>query len=533
MYYSAEKVKRVLENFPKYQSKLYCRGFLVTKESIDITDYPFYHNWKIHHFENSSYCAYTHYQTGFYVYFNGISSYFLIGHAFDPYHMEEDEYKLLKRLAEADKTSRQLFWQLESDLSGVFTIGVINKDVITISTDCTGMSMTYYGIVRNGIIVSSHSKLVADLFGFEQDPYIKHLISSKFYKYWGTWLPGDLSPYLELKHAIPNFSITYRDGMIYLKRYFPIDKIKEVETDREYGLKLDEIDEVLINSMKLIARKWPNQRAAISVTGGRDSTTTLACARDCYDQFKYFSYISVNKEKVDAEAAERICQSIGVNHTTYIVPENDDDIKDIEIHRMILECNAGCIGRNNSNDVRKRAFFENIDDFDIEIKSWVSELSRAEAQNKYNKLKWPRNPSPGYYRSMWKVIVSPYLIKKSNEIFKEFLEKYYDEKVLSCLPWTDLFYWEFSWPGGEGQFLTAEHKYAYDITIPYNNRRLLKTMFEVPLKKRLDSSIQKDTVHKLEPRIENAGCFVKNLEHTKIWTVMIKTYLSVFSKINL
>lgn len=533
MYYSAERVKRVLDDYPEYRKKLYCRGFLVTREAIDIMNYPFYCNWTVYHFKNSNYCAYIHFQTGFHVYQSGDYSYFLIGHAYDPYHKEEDEYRILEKLAEADRISRQSYWQLESDLSGVFTIGIINNDNVMIATDCTGMYMTYYGIVRNGIVVSSHSKLVADLFGFKQDPYIEQLIRSRFYKYWGTWLPGDLSPYLELKRTVPNFSVTYRNGTVDLKRFFPLERINEVESDYAYKIKLKEIDEILIESMKLIARKWPNQRAAISVTGGRDSTTTLACAKECYDQFKYFSYISVNKEQVDAEAATKICHSIGLNHITYIIPDDDSNIKDIEIHRMLLECNAGCIGRNNDNDVRKRAFFNNINDFDVEVKSWVSELSRAEAQNKYDLIKWPHNPSPGYYRSMWKVIISPQLILKSNKVFKEFLAKYYDKDVFSYLSWTDLFYWEFSWPGGEGQFLTSEHKYAYDVTIPYNNRHLLKTMFEVPFRKRFDSSIQKDTVHRLEPRIEDAGCFVKNIDHTKIWTVIIRTYLKLFSKINI
>ena len=530
MYYQASTVDSVLQKHPQLKEKLYCRGFLITSEDYDIKDYPFYGNWNKRTLSGTKYLIYTHVDTKGYVYEEDGKNYFLIGHAYNPYESEIDELIILQKLAKEDKHSRELFWNKAGDLSGVFTYGIIREDDIVLATDAAGMSMTYYGLFNNSLVITSHSKMVADFYKLKQDPYIVRLVNSRFYKYWGMWLPGDLSPFKEMKRVVPNFMVNYNNSIVNVERFFPKEKIVEVNDEIQYQEKLNEIKEILQSSLKLISKKWPQKKAALSLTGGRDSTTTLACAREVYGELKYFSYISAEKERVDAEAASKICKYTGNDHVIYKIPNNDEEIPEIDIHRILLECNAGCIGKNNENDVRKRAWFNSVHDFDIEIKSWVSELSRAEAQNKYGTTKWPIKPTPGYYRCMWKVIVSPRLIHESNLFFREYLRKYCSGDVIQNIPWTDLFFWEFSWPAGEGQFLTSEQKYAYDITIPYSNRHLLKTMLETPFTKRLNSCIQKDLVHMLDPRIEEADCFVKNMMHTDLWTTIIRAYVRIFSK---
>lgn len=532
MYYSPDFVKSVLVNHSDFQEKLYVRGYLISEDSYDLTKYPFYANWEKKSLGKLKTFIYHHKKTNCYIYEDENTVYFLIGHAYDPYDMIFSEDDILRSLAKKMLISEDMFWEKSGDLTGVYTFGYINNNKLCFSTDSVGMSMTYYGIVNSKIIISSHSKIVADLYGLEQDPYIVKLVNSRFYRFFGMWLPGDLSPFAELKRLLPNFCGYYSDGKIITKRYFPKSPIIEITSEEEYYQKLDEIDRILQNSLFLISKKWSGKRAALSLTGGKDSTTTLSCAKDVYQSLGYFSYVSVEKERPDAEAAKIISDRLGLEHHVYYIPENDSEIANIDIHRMILECNAGCIGKNNDNDVRKRAFFSETNDFDVEIKSWVGELSRAEAQNKYNTLQWPAKPSAGYFRCMWKVIVSPTLILESNRVFREYLRLYYSEEVLSYLPWMDYFFWEFSWPAGEGLFLTSEHKYAYDVTIPYCNRHLLKTMFETPFAKRLKSKIQTDTIHFLEPRIEAAGQSVKNVTHTKLWEDIIRIYLHVFSVLN-
>lgn len=534
-YYTKEEMEQLLSEYPQYRDKLFCRGFLITNQNnLDAERYPFYGEWRNQRIENSDgndILLLTHRQTHSYLYADGDITYFLIGHAYNPYTMEYEELSILRNLAQAMHIGEDAYWKSESELTGVFCIGYVKNGNVVFSTDCTGMQLVYYGKSNGNIYITSHSKLVADLCGFEQDNYITRLVNSRFYRYWGTFLPGDRSPFIELRRVVPNFFYTCKvtDTEFSFKRYYPLSKIEEI-TDSQYENVLKDIAQTLENSLLLITKKWPNKKAAISVTGGRDSTTTLAAAHSVYDDLSYFSYISKDTEKIDAEAASVICNYLGLEHTIYTIPEESDLYKDIEVIKKILESNAGCIGHNNLNDVKKRIYLDTIHDFDVEIKSWVDELSRGEAQNKYNTRRFPKKPTAGYYRCMWKVIINPRLIWESNRIFKSYLNTYYDRDVLTYLPWMDYFFWEFSWSSGEGTFLTSEHKYSDEITIPYNNRCLLNTMFTVPLEKRLNSQIQIDVIRKLDKRIENSKVYVKNAAHTDMWSFIIRMYLRIFSK---
>lgn len=100
-YYSAEEMKKTLKDYPKFQKRLYCRGFLITNEKQNVNlEYPFYANWKEETIGYSFY-MYTHKETYAYTYERNQVIYFIIGHAYDPYNMLVDENEILKKLASA------------------------------------------------------------------------------------------------------------------------------------------------------------------------------------------------------------------------------------------------------------------------------------------------------------------------------------------------------------------------------------------------------------------------------------------------
>lgn len=534
-FYSAEEMKMLLDEKSQYRDMLYRRGFLITNnsENINNDEYPFYGCWKQTSLdEQREYRLLTHNLTDSYVRQKNDKSIFLIGHAYNPFTMEYEENKILDNLIESLGNGTDAFWKKVSELTGIFCIGYIQDGKLAFSTDCTGMQTIYYGQKNESIYVASHSKLIADLCGFNRDDYITRLVNHKFYRYFGVWLPGDLSPFKEIKRTQPNYEVSYtkENRKILLKRYYPLEKVEKI-SEAQYCTTIEEMAEILSNSMKLIAKKWPNKKAALSMTGGRDSTTTLACAKGVYDQISYYSYISNYDEEVDAKAAAKIAAHLGLRHKIYQVPEDGDLYNDIEIYKMILECNAGCIGSNNLNDVKKRIYFNQVNDFDVEIKSWVNEICRGGWHNKYNKKSFPKKPTPSYCRCMWKVILNYRLIKESDMIFKDYLEKYYSEDVFEKLDWWDLLYWEFSWSGAEGIFMTSEHKFSYDITIPFNNRILVNKMLTVPLEKQFGDNIPKDIIRLKNIEVEQANIVVKDISHTDFRALITRTYLNVFSKI--
>lgn len=532
-YHHASEMKRLLDQYPKYQEKLYCRGFLLTNQAeADLTGYPFYGNWKKEKLAGD-FALYVHKDTTAYTYTEGERQFFLVGHAYDPFRMLTDEVQILRGLAKAMEEGENAFWEAESDLTGVFCLGYLEQNRVVYTTDCTGMQLVYHGVVNECLYLTSHSKLVSDLCSLEQDLYVSKLVASRFYRYFGTWLPGDRAPYRALRRLQSNHAGTYclHKKEISTNRYYPTYAIRQVATEEEYGQLIRDLSDIISRSMELIARKWPDKKVAISVTGGNDSKTTFACANGHYDQFDYFSYISNDAEAVDAYGAREICNQLGLPHSIYEIPRDDSAYPDLEVFRKVMECNAGCIGKNNANDVRKRMFFSENCEFDIEVKSWVNEIGRARFYKRYNKKKFPAKLTAAYCRALYKLIFSPALIHATNQIFREYLARYYSGCVFDLIPWPDLLYWEFIWGGGEGLFLTAEHRVSYEITIPFNNRRYLETMLRAPLQKRIDDDVPKDIIAYRNTKIAQCGISIKDVGYTDFRTVLERGYLEIFSKL--
>ena len=536
-YYSVEEMKSVLESYPQYREQLYCRGFLITNsKQKELKEYPFYSNWNEKGIKNGDkkYYIYTHKKINCYTYSDEKRTYFLIGHAYDPFNMKVDEIEILKDLSKASEKGKEAFWDAEGNLTGVFCIGYFQTGKVVFSTDCAGMQLVYFGSINNNLYITSHSKLVADILGLQQTEYVKRLVSNKYWHYWGTWLPGDLSPFDELKRMQPNCAGNYEEkaGNIKINRYYPTHAVKETTTEAEYQETIHKLGKVMSNTMTLIAQKWPNKKVSISVTGGRDSMTTLACAKENYEKFSYFSYISNKDESVDAYAARDILKDLNLKHELYKIPDEWDEYKNLDAFRKIMECNAGCIGANNQNDVKKRMYFLKNAPCDIEVKSWVNEMGRGWYYNKYNKKRFPKYPYPSYWRCMHKAYINDlWLMKETDKIFADYLDKYYSKKVFDMISWLELYFWEFSWGGGESVFLTAEHKISYDITIPCNNRKYIEMMLTVPLSKRKVDQIPNDLIRYMEPRIADTGIVIKDISHTNMRAFLIRSYLEVFSKI--
>lgn len=532
-YLRCEEMAQVLEAHPEFKEKLFARGFLITNErQKDLAHYPFYGNWSENRLDEVYY-IYAHKDTNVYTYNGGEIKMFLIGHAYDPYHMIISETEILKRLCGALSCSTEAFWEEESCLTGVFCIGYIKNKSVVYTTDCTGMQLIYHGIIKNRLYVTSHSKLVADIENLEQTKYIKRLISTKYWHYWGTFLPGDISPFEELKRVNPNFACTYcsSHNKIEIHRFYPTKKLQLIVSEEEYKKVINRCSEIMANNMSCIAQKWPDKKVSISVTGGRDSLTTLSCAKGNYDKFSYFSYISNYDESVDAYAARNLLNYLGLKHELYDIPTKWENREELEAFKKVLECNNGCIGSNNANDVRKRLYFTKHPPCDIEVKSWVDEIGRGGYYSRYNKKKFPKRPYASYWRAMHKPYFSVYLIKETDKIFKDYLKTYYSEDIFNKFPWVELNYWEFSWSSGEGNFLTSEHRVPYEITIPFNNRKYLELMLSVPAEKRKTDAIPIDITARMEPRISESGIHVHDVSHTNFRALLIRTYLEVFSKI--
>lgn len=517
------------ERYQAYREYLYTRGYLITDaENIEQIGYPFYGNWKI--IQLYKFKVYVHFKQKCVVYGDGGRKFFLIGHCYNPFSGDKNEDSILKFLAK--HCQKDEYFEYLNQLTGNFVVGYEGKNgTISFICDATGMLTAYYGKVGGGFYISCYSHLIGDICNLRFDPYVKKLLNYRFYRLFGKMLPGDMSAYENIRHAIPNFQITYENGKTEKKRFWPVETISTDISQAEYDEKIRFSAEILHNSLRLISEKWQG-KAAISLTGGCDSKTTLACAEGLYDRYNYFSYISSEAEKVDAEAAEKICHMLGLKHKTYKISESDQVFKDIEIWRAILSRNCGEIGANNANDVRKRAYFVYHHDFDVEAKSWVSEVVRAYYNKRFNRKVFPKYPNARYLTAMYKVFFwERGLVHETDKRFQRYLDEYYTKDIFDKVNWTDLIFWEYRVSSWNGLVISNEHSLSFDITIPYNNRILLQTLLGTPLEKRIEDQCHKDIQRIMNKKIADTDISVANLKHTKKRTDFEKMYLAVQTKI--
>lgn len=524
-------MEEMLSEFPQFRQFLFQKGFLLTdlQFNLQMGGYPFYGNWNRQII--GKYQLAVHKEEKFYISADESTSVVLVGHAVDAMHDEYDENKIVECLHWEWKNGQyDNFWDRESGLTGIYILIIIDDKGVHFSVDCAGMQYTHYGVIGEHLYISSHSILVADLCGLTVDEYIGRLINYRFFPLYGNWLPADSSPYRELKRVQPNCQYTFLDNGISVERVYPRRKISPTESEGEYEKIVSRCVDLLHATMKLYAEKWEG-RVAVSVTGGKDSLTTLACTNGLYEKFKYFSYDSCPQERVDALAARRVCESLHLPHSLYEVEENKP-LENYEQFRMLLEYNLGCTGPVKLNNVNKRIFFSRCPDFDVEVKSWVDEIGRARYHKRFAKKHLPPKMNARYCTCLYKIFITDRkLLKETDRIFASYIDRYYGADVLEKIPWYDLFYWEFSFGAGDAFFLRAEHRMSYDIAIPFNNRKLVDWMLHVPLAYRIDDRIQKDMIRKANEQIEKTGVSVVDANYTALRTLFERIYLELNSRV--
>lgn len=519
---SIDKVKRITDASPFFRDVLFARGYLFTDADIDAEAFPFYGAWQRE--AVSGYYLLTHPKTNYYILQAGEETFILIGHAYNPFDGLWKETEILRRYAEfEDRTSYFNQW------TGLFTLIVVKKNDIEVWGDCAGMQSAYYGVVTGKFFVSSHAQLIGDICRLEQSRFVQLLTRYRFWKMYGIFLPGDISQFDDVFRLVPNHSLTFSISgkQCIVSRFYPAETLQMVRTKQEYDDVIQEISCVLHRNMELISKKWHSP--AISMTGGMDSKTTVACTNGLYDRFKYYSYISMYGDKPDAEAAKTIADAIGVTHKTYTISESDDDFSDVDLMRAVMEHNLGDIGSVNSNDIRKRLFFLNTRDFDVEVKSWVSEIGRANYYKKFGLKKMPYRLSPRQMTSMYKFFTyNRVTAQKTNQIFRMYIEKMHSNDIFN-LDSSDMYLWEVRYGGWGGLTITSEHRVSYDITIPFNNRLLMEMFLRLPLEKRIEDAPHYGVIRTMNSKIDQLGITVTNYNETKKRMYCEKVYFFIHS----
>lgn len=498
---------------------------MITDAALKTVDeFPFYGNFAVTHV--GSYDFWVHNEAKLYTFETHGVTYFLIGHAYNPYSMEYLEIDILKSLSEADAQGQ--YFEKLSELTGIFAVGIVSEQALTVVSDASGMQYICYAKVKENVYISSHMRLIGDLCALPTDDFVKKLIHYRWYKYlMGNYLPGDLACCKEIKRIIPNTYLQYKDSIFSVTRFYPTKELDMCQSEEAYQAVIKEAAQILQNTMRLIPMKW--ERPSISLTGGIDSNTTFAAIAPDYHKYTAFSYVAMEREAIDAEKARQISDAFGVKHTTYTIPDDNASIEDFEVYKAILQHNEGDIGSTKDNDTRKKIYLMQHDVCDVEIKSWISETIRAYAYKYFGKKKFRKSLTPRDYTSLYKIFfANRSLVWQSDRHYRDYLEMTQLKQHLFNYDETDFFVWEHM-HGGKCGLNIGVMKSCFDITIPYNNRKLLDLLLRVPLAYRINDRHHMDLKRLMNQKLYDMDIRVVNANQSEKRAKLLGAYFTIHS----
>lgn len=478
---SHNHIRGLLTEHPQYQHLLFRRGYLVTSAGdVDLEAYPFFGNWltvRLGTADGSTVAIHHHRDRAVHSITADDASLALIGHAYNPFTMQAHESQILESLLEAWRQNKPQFFDRVNELTGIHLIVVVTETGVLAVQDCAGMMSCYFGHIADELHLTSHPQLVADLRGLAQDPFVARLVASRMYNVGNRYLPGNSSPFTELTRLGANTYVERSENECRIKRFFPIQPLDPVTGQDGVEAVIQRSADLLHRNLELVTQKW--ERPAISLTGGTDSKTTLASASGLYNRFSYFSYHSKPSEVVDADAAHTICTALGLPHTIHAIPGTNDEVEDFEVLKAIIGHNTSYFVNLADHELRKMIYLEGIEDFDIEVKSWVSEIVRVMLDRRYG-LAMPERLTPRHLSIFQtRYFGSPRLLRESDRRYADFVR----ETGFSPLPEGyeegDIFYWELrfaSW----GTSVVSAFDLSHEVTIPYNNRLLVSALLSLP-----------------------------------------------------
>ena len=366
----------------------------------------------------------------------------------------------------------------------------------------------YFGKVNGCVVLSSSPQLVGDVFDLERDHNIERLVDTKGYKRGSGFLPGNKSPYSELKRLGCNTKLCYDGASFGITRIFPREKRNEVTSSAEKERVVEQIYRLMSKNVELALKKWGSM--SLSLSGGMDSRTEFACAINHIDEIFVFSYATKPSEKIDADAAAEICRQMNIPHHYLDIPQSSDEIEDYEFLDMIIEHNTSYMCKIHPNEKRKFIWFENQDLFTAEFKGDVSEIARAYADRKYYKTKLPRVLSPRHFTIVQgRYFFEPWALHYTDKAFQEFMTETGLVDDIMGYTMHDLFYWEVK-TGSWAANVYNMQSYMHQIVMIYNNRNLMKLFLQFPQEERRCDIPHKLVIERANPKLAQVELQIKD-----------------------
>ena len=246
----------------------------------------------------------------------------LLGFVLDPDDPAADDTTIIARLCRALEKSRDLP-ALTSRLGGRWVMIVHDGRDTLLFHDAAGLRQVYYfqpSEPAAGIVCASQPGLIAETFGLAVDPaaldYVRSRGDSDCEVY---WLPGDTSPYAEVKALLPNHLLRLiENGRA--ERYWPIADVKPIS----YESGLRESVRLLQGLVASARRRHP---LAVAMTAGWDSRLMLALSKDAAADLYCYTllYPSISRRSRDVWVPAKLLERLGIPHHLLGYPEHADE----------------------------------------------------------------------------------------------------------------------------------------------------------------------------------------------------------------
>jgi hypothetical protein len=384
---------------------------------------------------------------------SGAKSITLFGYVLDPDDPEATDARVLQRLLTRLRTCGDVF-ELTTGLGGRWVLVVHDGERTIVVNDAAGMRQVYYSSAgRSGAVVcASQPGLIAECLGLA-----KHAEAVDFVRSRGDednevyWLPGDRSPYDDVRLMLPNHYLDLGSGKV--ARYWPSDDLGHLSRAEA----LSESARLLRGLLQSACLRF---RLAISLTAGWDSRLMLALCKDIAPQLYCFTlaYPGKSDRSRDIAVPAALLRKLGLTHHVVRYPDSIDPG-----FKGVYRRNVSSSTEAYSADAQ--ALYEHYPQDRVCITGDIAEVVKCHL----------RAPVPGGVRaadlaSVLKLKPHPFAI----EAFERWLSGATPRNVHPL----DLFCWE-QMAGRWQAHVRAEYDIVQESCAPLNSRRLLTTMLSV------------------------------------------------------
>ncbi len=430
----------------------------------------------------------------------------LLGKAVDVLHWSADAQAIVDHCLNRLGYSEVRMLDYIDHLSGRFILIYHHGHSTKLMTDAFGTRSAFYSL-QGPVMIASHCKIIGDLLHASESRQMVSIKKDPRWRVpWARAYPGLLTPYEGIYILTPNTLINLEERKI--QRFYPRRELPQ-------GRLSDVVDEVSVMLKRQLSILQDNYKLAISLSGGIDTRTTLAAARDIAGEVLFITYgppgnlgrtADGTSQSTDSDVAAAIAR---VHRYQLRTGEMDMtvasdiagalELRHIRLNRtadhrasspgldQVMDCNT----YRGGGRTLVHAYLEQLPSDALHIRSNVSGIGKSA----YRRQGFSEIPLTAEgMAQVWKAMGDSELVVAT---FREFAAVVEFTGIMNYDPY-DMFLWEHR----EGTWLTCvllESDAAFDTFELFNCRALVEKVLSVPVECRMEDAIHRGIIERLWP----------------------------------